>query len=80
MVGVIDFAAAGLGDGATDMAGLFSSFGPSFLGRCAKYYPEIETASQRIRFYYGTFALQEALFGIENGDQRAFARGMETFV
>lgn len=80
MAGVIDFGAAGLGDGATDMAGLLSSFGEPLLARCARYYPEIEAASGRIRFYYGTFALQEALFGIENGDDEAFASGMETFV
>jgi aminoglycoside 2''-phosphotransferase len=80
MAGVIDFGAAGLGDGATDMAGLLASFGEAVLARCASYYPAIEAASPRIRFYYGTFALQEALFGLENGDQEAFASGMETFV
>jgi len=80
MAGGIDFGAAGLGDGATDMAGLLSSFGEPFLARCASYYPAIEAASERIRFYYGTFALQEALFGIENGDEEAFASGIEAFV
>jgi aminoglycoside 2''-phosphotransferase len=80
MAGVIDFGGAGLGDAATDIAGLLSSFGEAFLARCTGYYPAIEAASTRIHFYYGTFALQEALFGIENGDQQAFASGMETFV
>ncbi|MFN2231259.1 MAG: phosphotransferase family protein [Anaerolineae bacterium] len=80
MAGVIDFGGAGLGDPATDMAGLLSSFGEPFLARCAAYYPAIEAASTRIHFYHGTFALQEALFGIENGDRQAFANGMETFV
>jgi aminoglycoside 2''-phosphotransferase len=80
MAGVIDFGGAGLGDGATDMAGLLASFGEPFLARCARHYPEIEAASRRIRFYYGTFALQEALFGIENGDEDAFASGIEAFV
>ena len=80
MAGVIDFGAAGLGDAATDMAGLLSSFGKSFLARCARTYPEIEAASKRIHFYYGTFALQEALFGVENGDQEAFQRGIAAYV
>ncbi len=80
MAGVIDFGSAGLGDGATDFAGLYSSFGESFLARCARYYPEIEAALGRVRFYYGTFALQEALFGEENGDEDAFAAGMATFI
>jgi aminoglycoside 2''-phosphotransferase len=80
LTGVIDFGAACMGDGATDMAGLLSSFGAPFLDRCARYYPEIDAASTRIHFYYGTFALQEALFGIENGDDGAFKAGMATFV
>lgn len=80
MAGVVDFGGAGLGDGATDMAGLLSSYGELFLARCARYYPEIKAATKRIQFYYGTFALQEALFGIENGDDEAFAAGMEGFV
>lgn len=80
LAGVIDFGAACVGDGATDMAGLLSSFGAPFLERCARYYPEIDAASTRIRFYYGTFALQEALFGIENEDDEAFRAGIATFV
>ena len=60
-------------------AGLLYSFGESFLAQCARYYPEIEAASGRIRFYFGTFALQEALFGVENGDQEAFANGMQAY-
>jgi aminoglycoside 2''-phosphotransferase len=80
MAGVIDFGGAGLGDAATDMAGLLSSYGDTFLACCASYYPAIADASTRIHFYYGTFALQEALFGIDNGDEQAFASGMETFV
>ena len=80
LAGVIDFGAACMGDRATDMAGLLSSFGAPFLDRCARYYPEISAASKRIQFYYGTFALQEALFGIENGDAGAFEAGMATFV
>jgi aminoglycoside 2''-phosphotransferase len=80
MAGVIDFGAAGLGDGATDMAGLLASFGEAFLARCARYYPAIGAAAPRIRFYYGTFALQEALFGLENDDQGAFASGMEAYL
>ena len=80
MAGVIDFGAAGLGDGATDMAGLLASFGETFLARCARHYPAIKAAYRRIHFYYGTFALQEALCGLENGDEQAFSSGIETFV
>jgi aminoglycoside 2''-phosphotransferase len=34
----------------------------------------------RIRFYRGTFALLEALFGTENDDPAAFAAGMAGYV
>ena len=34
----------------------------------------------RMRFYRSTFALQEALFGIEQGDEQAYRAGMRDFV
>jgi aminoglycoside 2''-phosphotransferase len=80
IAGVIDFGFAGLGDAASDMAGLRAGFGKAFLERCARTYPEIHAASRRIQFYYGTFALQEALFGIENDDPEAFEAGIAQFV
>jgi aminoglycoside 2''-phosphotransferase len=33
-----------------------------------------------VQFYVGTFALQEALFGIENGDREAFQSGIADYV
>jgi aminoglycoside 2''-phosphotransferase len=40
----------------------------------------MEQAYERVKFYCGTFALQEALFGIENDDRDAFQAGMEEYV
>ena len=77
--GVIDFGSSGLGDPAYDLAGLLSSYGEAFVRRCWKVYPEIEAFMDRVRFYQGTFALEEALFGIENGDQAAFESGIEKY-
>jgi aminoglycoside 2''-phosphotransferase len=74
--GVIDFGSSGLGDPAYDLAGLLSSCGEAFVRRCWKVCPEIESFIDRVRFYQGTFALEEALFGIENGDQAAFESGI----
>jgi aminoglycoside 2''-phosphotransferase len=74
--GVIDFGSSGLGDPAYDLAGLLSSYGEAFVKRCWKVYPEIETFMDRVWFYQGTFALEEALFGIENGDKEAFESGI----
>jgi aminoglycoside 2''-phosphotransferase len=77
--GVIDFGSSGLGDPAYDLAGLLSSYGEAFVRRCWKVYPAIESCMDRVRFYQGTFALEEAVFGIENGDQAAFESGIEKY-
>ncbi len=78
--GIIDFGMSALGDPAGDLAGLLSSYGVDFLRRCARAYGQIEPMMGRVWFYYGTFALLEALFGIENGDDAAFQAGIEQYV
>ena len=77
LTGIIDFGSAKLGDPAYDFAGLVSGYGEKFIRRCCKFYPEIETFWTRIRFYKGTFALLEALFGIEHSDKEAFESGIQ---
>lgn len=79
MSGIIDFGFTVLGDPAFDVAGLLN-YGEPFVQQIARHYPAIEQFWPRIRFYHGTFALFEALFGIENGDDEAFQRGMEPYV
>ncbi|MCB0007527.1 MAG: phosphotransferase [Anaerolineales bacterium] len=76
--GILDFAFTGVGDPAVDFAGL-QRFGPEFYRQCASHYPAMLTAEVRIDFYGGTFALQEALFGLEHDDPAAFAAGIETY-
>jgi aminoglycoside 2''-phosphotransferase len=80
VTGVIDFGGSGLGDPAYDFAGLLSGYGEGFIGCCAKVYPEITGFLGRIQFYRGTFALLEALFGIENGDDAALAAGLRQYI
>jgi aminoglycoside 2''-phosphotransferase len=80
IVGIIDFANVGLGDPAVDFAGLHISYGEAFYRECYSVYPEMARALDRVSFYRGTFALQEALFGVENGDGQAFADGMAAYV
>jgi aminoglycoside 2''-phosphotransferase len=80
ITGIIDFSGAGLGDPAYDFAGLLSSYGESFLKRCVSTYPAIESFWSRILFYQGTFALLEALFGLENNDRKAFENGIRQYV
>jgi aminoglycoside 2''-phosphotransferase len=79
LTGIIDFGSAGLGDPAADFAGLLSSYGEDFYRRCAETYPDMLAALPRARFYIGTFALQEALFGAENDDAEAFEDGMAPY-
>lgn len=80
VVGIIDFGGTALGDPAIDFAGLLISYGENLYEQCYAVYPEMEQALKRARFYCDTFALQEALFGIENGDQTAFQNGMIKYV
>ncbi|WP_420630449.1 phosphotransferase family protein [Candidatus Leptofilum sp.] len=79
MSGIIDFGFTVLGDPAFDLAGLLN-YGESFVQEIALHYPAVEQYWPRIRFYNGTFALYEALFGIENGDEQAFQQGIAQYV
>lgn len=40
--------------------------------------PNIRDMMERVLFYKGTFALQEALFGLEHDDSVAFQSGITT--
>lgn len=79
ITGVIDFGAARIGDPAIDFAGLLAQYGEDFLSACRHTYPNLDEMLPRSRFYAGTFALQEALFGIDNGDNVAFQNGMKDY-
>ena len=79
MSAVLDFDSLGLGDPAVDYAGLLASYGEGFLQRCLAHNPALETMLDRVRFHYGTFALEEALFGFEHGDAEALAAGMADY-
>lgn len=77
--GIIDFGEAEIGDPAYDFAGLLASYGRPFVENCLKLYPAGEHILERIDFYKSTFALQEALHGIENKDPRAFENGIKEY-
>lgn len=80
VTGVIDFGSAAIGDPATDLASLAAGFGDAFLERCSRHYSITADMRGRMAFYRSTFALQEALFGVENDDSDAFAAGMAGYV
>lgn len=79
--GVIDFDVAGLGDPATDLSVVLDpgGFGAEFAQRFRSRYPLTEADLARADFYRGTWALQEALHGIEASDRGAFARGIARY-
>jgi aminoglycoside 2''-phosphotransferase len=79
--GIIDFSSVAWGDPAVDCAAILCSvsYGEQFLERFTSIYPEVEMVLPRARFYAGTFALQEALYGLEDGDREAFESGMAAY-
>ncbi|TNJ64422.1 aminoglycoside phosphotransferase family protein [Paenibacillus hemerocallicola] len=79
VAGVIDFGGAHIGDPAIDAAAIMSGYGESFLRLMYESYPGLGSAQSRTNFYIGTFALQEALFGIENNDEQAFKNGISNY-
>lgn len=79
IAGVIDFGGSGLGDSAYDFAGILSSYGEEFFEICTNLYPGGKQISERVHFYRSTFALQEALHGIDHNDQEAFENGIKEF-
>jgi aminoglycoside 2''-phosphotransferase len=79
--GIIDWSSAGSGDPATDLAALIGpvSYGEDFANALASSYPTLAAELPRARFYLGTFALQDALFGLETGDEQAYEAGMSQY-
>ena len=75
ITGIVDFGSSAPGDPAVDVAAL-SIYDEPFLRRALAAYPEMAAMLGRARFYRGTFALQEALYGAEHGDPAALERGI----
>lgn len=80
-VRVLDFGSVRLGDPAADIASLMGpmGYGEVFVRELAPHYPGLEDMLERARFYAQTFALQEALWGLEHGDKEAFEDGMQKY-
>jgi aminoglycoside 2''-phosphotransferase len=76
--GVLDWQWAGPGDPATDIAGLLG-YGERFVRRMGATYPGLDALWQRVVFWHGTYALEEALFGVENDDPAAFEAGIRSY-
>ena len=78
-VAIIDFDSIAFGDPAIDYAAL-STIHPQAMKCIEQRHPQVADYTDRIAFYRGTFALQEALYGAEANDQRALWAGLQGFV
>lgn len=81
-VRVLDFGAVRLGDPATDIAALIGprGYGEAFAKSLTPYYPAVPKLLERARFYAQTFALEQAIWGLEHGDKEAFEDGIRKYV
>ncbi len=81
ITGIIDFGSVSIGDPANDIASLIGPFGYglSFAYEMAESYGDLKHYIKRAQAYTSTFALQEALYGVENNDSRAFEAGIKAY-
>jgi aminoglycoside 2''-phosphotransferase len=80
ITGIIDFGFGGVGDPTLDVAALAASYGEVFIARCAATYPAIEQMLPRARLYQRTYALQQALYALRDGNQEDFADGIAAYI
>lgn len=80
--GIIDFSSICIGNPVMDIACLIGKFGygESFLEKMKLVYPGIPEMLHDARFIAGTFALQDALFGLKYNDRKTFDFGMQDYV
>jgi aminoglycoside 2''-phosphotransferase len=78
LTGVIDFASAGPGDPAIDLAAL-STLGARLLEHLVAAWPAAAALLARARFYRSTFVLQEAYYGLRDGDRESFDYAIERY-
>ena len=82
ITGVIDFGSVRADDPAVDLAAL-STIHPQLLDVLLDLRPTVYPVGtnmlDRVRFYQGTFALQEALFGLDAGDAEALQAGLSAY-
>jgi aminoglycoside 2''-phosphotransferase len=68
ITGVIDFGMAGMGDAASDIGGLISIYGESFVQKMQTVYPGLDNYLPRARFYAQMLELEWVLRGFESGE------------
>ncbi len=79
IVGVIDWDDAAPGDPALDLAAIGAHAPPWLLPALLELDPSLAGSQERANAYLGTFALQEALWGVQSGDAAAVASGLQPY-
>lgn len=76
---VIDWGSVAIGDPGIDYASA-STIHPEMLANFQSNHPALSPLLDRATFYRATFALQEALYGLEHGDANALAASLSEYV
>jgi aminoglycoside 2''-phosphotransferase len=79
VLGILDWDEAGPGDPAVDLAAMLVHAEPWLHDALLAHGPRIRALADRARAYTDTFALQEALWGLEDGDSDAVDRGLARY-
>ena len=79
ITGVIDFGMSGVGDPAQDVGAIWS-LGERFMEHFFALYPEMRTTVERVKFIRSTYALQQALYALRDGNQEDFDDGMQHYI
>lgn len=69
LCGVLDFGVSGIGDPATDLGSLLSSYGEAFVSKMQVVYSDMSKYLSRARFYAQAIELQWVLLGVETGEK-----------
>src|SRR5262249_48843436 len=78
VTGIIDFGFCGLGDPAQDVSAV-CSLGDNLMPYFLAYYPEMHTTVPRIKFIRSTYALQQALYALRDGNKDDFEDGLRGY-
>lgn len=79
ITGVIDFGMSGIGDPAQDVVAIWS-LGKRFMEHFFTLYPEMLQTVERMKFIRSTYALQQALYALRDGNQEDFEDGIQQYI
>lgn len=78
VTGIIDFGFSSIGDPAQDIGAVWS-LGDNFMFYFWSYFPEMRATLPRVKFIRSTYALQQALYALRDGNQDDFEDGIQNY-